>query len=97
MASNPAQELQEEFLNTIRKSQDTVIDAIKSWVETVQSITPKVPSRRQAAQARGSRGQRLRLRRATARQPAEVRRRGTEGDDLADAGQHRQHAEGLSR
>jgi hypothetical protein len=38
------QELQEEILNTVRKSQETVIDAIKSWVETVQSITPKIPS-----------------------------------------------------
>ena len=44
MASTPTQDLQDEFLNTIRKSQETVIDAIKSWVETVQSITPKVPS-----------------------------------------------------
>ncbi len=44
MASNPAQDLQEEFLSTVRKSQETVIDAIKTWVETVQSITPKVPS-----------------------------------------------------
>ncbi len=44
MASNPAQDLQEEFLSTVRKSQETVIDAIKTWVETVQSITPNVPS-----------------------------------------------------
>ena len=44
MASNPTQDIQDEFLNTIRKSQETVIDAIKSWVESVQSITPKIPS-----------------------------------------------------
>ena len=44
MASNPAQDLQEEFLSSVRKSQETVIDAIKTWVETVQSITPKIPS-----------------------------------------------------
>jgi hypothetical protein len=44
MASNPTQEIQDEFLNTIRKSQETVIDAIKAWVESVQSITPKIPS-----------------------------------------------------
>ena len=44
MANSPTQDLQEEFLSTIRKSQETVIDAIKTWVETVQSITPKVPS-----------------------------------------------------
>ena len=44
MASTPTQDIQDEFLNTIRKSQETVIDAIKSWVESVQSITPKIPS-----------------------------------------------------
>ena len=44
MASTPTQEIQDEFLNTIRKSQETVIDAIKSWVESVQSITPKIPA-----------------------------------------------------
>jgi len=44
MASTPTQELQDEFLSTIRKSQETVIDAIRSWVETVQSITPKIPA-----------------------------------------------------
>jgi hypothetical protein len=44
MASTPTQNLQDEFLSTIRKSQETVIDAIKTWVETVQSITPKIPS-----------------------------------------------------
>jgi hypothetical protein len=44
MANTPTQDLQEEFLNTIRKSQETVIDAIKSWVETVQSMTPTIPA-----------------------------------------------------
>jgi hypothetical protein len=44
MVSTPTQDIQDEFLNTIRKSQETVIDAIKSWVETVQSVTPKIPS-----------------------------------------------------
>jgi hypothetical protein len=44
MASNPTQDLQDEFLNTVRKSQEAVVDAIKSWVETVQSVTPKIPS-----------------------------------------------------
>jgi hypothetical protein len=43
MASTPTQDLQNEVLNTVRKSQESVIDAIKTWVETVQSITPKVP------------------------------------------------------
>jgi hypothetical protein len=44
MASNPTQAVQNEVLNTVRKSQEAVIDAIKTWVETVQSITPKVPA-----------------------------------------------------
>ena len=44
MASTPTQDLQNEVLNTVRKSQETVIDALKTWVETVQSITPKVPA-----------------------------------------------------
>lgn len=35
---NPSQELQEEVLKTIRESQEAVIDAIKTWVDTVQSI-----------------------------------------------------------
>ena len=43
MPSSP-QEVQDEILNTVRKSQETVIEAIKSWVETVQSITPKLPA-----------------------------------------------------
>jgi hypothetical protein len=44
MASTPAQGLQDEVLNTVRKSQEAVIDALKSWAETVQSITPKLPA-----------------------------------------------------
>ena len=40
MASNPTQELQDEFLSTIRKSQETVIDAVRKWADTVQSIVP---------------------------------------------------------
>ena len=44
MANTPTQDLQNDVLNTVRKSQESVIDAIKTWVETVQSITPKVPA-----------------------------------------------------
>ena len=44
MANNPGRDMQEEFLNAVRKSEETVIDAIKSWVETVQSMTQKIPS-----------------------------------------------------
>ena len=44
MASTPPQDVQNEILTTVRKSQESVIDAIKTWVETVQSITPKLPA-----------------------------------------------------
>jgi len=44
MASTPTQDLQNEILTTVRKSQESVIDAIKAWVETIQSLTPKVPA-----------------------------------------------------
>ena len=44
MASTPVQGLQDELLSSVRKGQETVLDAIKTWVETVQSITPKIPS-----------------------------------------------------
>jgi hypothetical protein len=43
MASNPAEQMQEEFLSAIRKSQDVVLEAIKTWVESTQAITSKVP------------------------------------------------------
>jgi len=43
MGNNPTQDMENEVLNTVRKSQEAVVDAIKTWVETVQSITPKVP------------------------------------------------------
>ena len=44
MASTPTQGLQDEVLNTVRKSQEAVIDAIRTWSETIQSITPKLPA-----------------------------------------------------
>ena len=44
MASTPTQGMQDEILNTVRKSQEAVIDAIRSWSETIQSITPKLPA-----------------------------------------------------
>jgi hypothetical protein len=40
----PGQELQDEILKTVRKSQEAVIDAIKAWTDTVQSIAPKLPA-----------------------------------------------------
>ena len=37
------QEVQGEILNTVRKSQDAVVDAIKRWADAVQSMTPSMP------------------------------------------------------
>ena len=44
MANTATQDLQDEILTTVRKGQESVIDAIKTWVETVQAITPKIPA-----------------------------------------------------
>ena len=38
-----SQEIQGEILEAVRKSQDAMVDAIKRWAETVQSITPSIP------------------------------------------------------
>ena len=39
-----SQEVQGEILNTVRKSQEAVVDAIKRWADAVQSITPSMPT-----------------------------------------------------
>ena len=62
--STVTKELQDQFLSTVRKSQEVALDAIKTMVDTIQNITPKVaavnvPFHGPAAQARGHRGQRL--------------------------------------
>ena len=44
MASTPTRDLPEEFLAATRKSQEVAIRAIKTWVETVKTVTPKMPS-----------------------------------------------------
>ena len=44
MANTATQDLQNEILSTVRKCQESVVDAIRTWVETVQSMTPKVPA-----------------------------------------------------
>jgi len=44
MASNPAQQMQEEFLSATRKSQEIVLQAINTWVDSTQALTSKVPS-----------------------------------------------------
>ena len=38
------QELQDQFLSIVSKSQEMALDAIKSMVDTVQTITPKIPA-----------------------------------------------------
>jgi hypothetical protein len=38
------QELQEQIMDAVRKSQETVVEAIKTWADTVQSITPSLPA-----------------------------------------------------
>ena len=43
MAGYSTRDLQAEFLNTIRASQETVVEAVKTWVDTVRAVTPKVP------------------------------------------------------
>ena len=43
-STSTQQELQDQFLSIVRKSQEIALDAIKSMVDSVQSITPKIPS-----------------------------------------------------
>jgi hypothetical protein len=42
--TTPVQDIQEVFISTVRKSQETVVDAIRTWAESVQSMTPKLPA-----------------------------------------------------
>src|SRR6201985_2331249 len=44
MASTPTRDLPEDILAATRKSQETVIRAIKTWVETVRTVTPDMSS-----------------------------------------------------
>ena len=37
------QELQTQFLDSIRKSQEAVVDALRTWAEAVHSVTPALP------------------------------------------------------
>jgi hypothetical protein len=37
------QELQGQILDSIRKSQDAVVDALRTWAEAVHSVTPSLP------------------------------------------------------
>jgi hypothetical protein len=38
-----SQELQEQILDSIRKSQDAVVDALRTWADAVHSVTPSLP------------------------------------------------------
>jgi hypothetical protein len=37
-------EIQDGFLSATRQSQEIMLEAIKTWVDTVQALTPKVPA-----------------------------------------------------
>ena len=39
-----SQDVQGEILNTVRKSQDAVVDAIKRWADAVRTMTPSMPT-----------------------------------------------------
>jgi hypothetical protein len=38
------QELQGQVLDAVRKSQEAVVNAIRTWADTVQAISPSLPS-----------------------------------------------------
>ena len=40
---NMGQEVQAEILKTVRRSQEAVIEAIRTWADTVRTITPPMP------------------------------------------------------
>ena len=37
------EQVQEEFLKTVRSSQSAVVEAIQTWAHTVQSVMPALP------------------------------------------------------
>jgi hypothetical protein len=44
MASSVTKEIQDGFLSTTRQGQEIVLEALKTWVDTVAAVTPKVPA-----------------------------------------------------
>jgi hypothetical protein len=44
MATAVREGLQDEFLSTLRKGQEIALDALKTLVETIQSVTPSMPA-----------------------------------------------------
>jgi hypothetical protein len=43
MMATTTQEIQGEILDAVRKGQEAVVDVIKQWTNTVQSMTPSIP------------------------------------------------------
>ncbi len=41
MASTMMYDMQEQILSTVRKSQEVTLDALKTWIDTIQSFTPR--------------------------------------------------------
>ena len=39
----PMSQAQQEILNTVRKSQTAIVEAIQAWTSKVQSLTPEMP------------------------------------------------------
>lgn len=44
MGATVREELQEEFLSTLRKSQEIALDALKPLVEAIEFVTPAMPA-----------------------------------------------------
>ena len=42
-ARTATQELQAQTLDWVRKSQDVVVEALRTWADAVQSVTPSLP------------------------------------------------------
>ena len=43
-STSTQKDLQDQILSMVRKSQEIALDAIKTMVDTVQTITPKIPA-----------------------------------------------------
>jgi hypothetical protein len=42
-ANTITQELQDQVLDTVRKGQETLVEAVKTWADAVHQITPPLP------------------------------------------------------
>ena len=43
-STSTQQELQDQFLSIVSKSQEMALDAIKAMVDSIQTITPRIPA-----------------------------------------------------